>query len=182
MLDKEQEYFGLTLPLTQRTKMKKANQTASKEDGGPCTVMINFTDRVYYAYARNGVRLAKVDFGKLIDQNDYGEPFAVSNNGLNFLFLEVELADSTLVRSIRLSILTLDARYHIERALALGKSTGEGGFIVVKDNIEALEILRSKSKNIPAHFRVTDFTCEINDRLDIAMSFYAQDPYSPAEI
>ena len=53
--------------------------------------MINFSERKYYAYAPNGVRQEKVDFGDLIDDNDYGEPFAVSSNGLNFVFMEVEL-------------------------------------------------------------------------------------------
>lgn len=125
--------------------------------------MINFTDRIYYAYARNGVRLLKMDFSELIDKNDYGEPFAVSNNGLNFVFMEVELIDSTLIGSIRLSVLTLDANHHISQAQLTGQSTGKGGFKVIKDKIEALEILREKSYNIPAHFRVVDFTCEIND-------------------
>lgn len=82
--------------------------------------MINFTEKIYYAYSQNGVRLLKMDFSKLIDNNDYGEPFAVSNNGMNFVFMEVELNDSTKIRSIRLSILTLDAKYLISKVNSNG--------------------------------------------------------------
>jgi hypothetical protein len=73
-------------------------------------IMINFSEHEmsYECFAQNGVRLIKVDFKSQIDNNtkdnsdDLGKPFAVSNNGKHFVFIDPQMDpnDATILDDI----------------------------------------------------------------------------------
>lgn len=51
-------------------------------------ICMNETESKYYAYQQNGLLVSRVDFKAQVEQ--YGQPIAVSSNGLNFIFKQSE--------------------------------------------------------------------------------------------
>jgi len=45
---------------------------------------MNLTEHKYYVYLENGILINRIDYSKWVE--DYGEPIATSENGLNFIF------------------------------------------------------------------------------------------------
>ena len=47
-------------------------------------IAMNLTEHKYYTYKENGVLVNRVDYSSWVEE--FGEPIATSENGLNFIF------------------------------------------------------------------------------------------------